>query len=286
MKILLKHARRRTPIASTSIQPHIQRASHPPVTLADRLRSGYHRVWYEATQALRWSRGTYREAPFGEQLDLNTAQHTRIRTLVARYGAQFELHHPAQTALLNYRYLDILDRACHTLRWTVPVQQAVCDVGSANFAYATALHAFFQPTDLVGTEVDGHRLYCNGRSRIDYAHGHIQDLPHARYVAVDYRDYHQPASVITALYPFVTPKPLLAWRLPLSIFDPVALFARIASNLVIGGTAVMMNHSPSEAAVARSFAESVGLVCRGVYVDDDSLCPRPQPTVLSLWYHS
>ena len=286
MNILLKHARRGKPRLPKSLQPHLQGTTPPPVTLADRLRSGYHRVWYEAAQALRWSRGTYREAPFGEQLDLNPAQRARIRRLVARYRVKFELQHPAQTALLNYRYLDILDRARQTLRWTVPLQPSICDVGSANFAYATALHAFFKPTVLIGTEVDGHRLYCNGRSRIDYAQGHIQDLPHARYVAVDYRDYHQPASVITALYPFVTPKPLLAWRLPLSVFDPAALFARIASNLVIGGIVVMMNHSPSEAAVARSYAESTGLVCQGVYVDDAPLCSRPQPAVLSLWYHS
>ncbi len=264
----------------------IRETTKAQITLTDRLRSGYHRFWYEATQALRWSRGTYREAPLGTLLDLTPSQRDRIEELAAIYGTRFERRYPPETTLLNYGYLDLLDRASQALNWTISHNQQVCDVGSSNFAYAAALQAFFQPTHLVGTEVDGHRLYCNGRSRIDYAHGHIQDLPHTNYVVTDYRQYNQLAAIITTWYPFVTPKPLLAWRLPLSLFDPAALFAQIANNLVIGGTFVMINHSPTEAAVARNIAEATGLVCRGHYVHNISLRPRTQPAVLTLWHHS
>jgi hypothetical protein len=286
MNNLLKQTGQELKIRGKPIVHNPQEATTPGITLTDRLRSGYHRFWYEATQALRWSRGSYRETPIGTSLNLTPQQHDRIGELREIYGARFELRHPPEVMLLNYDYLDMLDRARQALKWTISQHQQVCDVGSANFAYAAALEAFFHPSHLVGTEIDGHRLYCNGRSRIDYAHGHIQDLRHTNYVVADYRQYHKPAEIITAWYPFVTPKPLLAWRLPLSLFDPAALFARIANNLVIGGTFVMVNHSPTEAAVGRSMAEATGLVCRGQYVHDIPLRPRTQPAVLTLWHHS
>ena len=265
---------------------NIPKTTKPQITFTDRLRSGYHRFWYEASQALRWSRGTYRETPIGTHPNLTPPQRDRVEELGEIYGTRFEFRYPPETSLFNYGYLDLLDRAQNCLKWTTPKQQHVCDVGSANFAYAAALQAFFHPSHLTGTEVDGHRLYCNGRSRIDYAHGHIQDLAHTNYVVADYRQYNKPAEIITAWYPFVTPKPLLAWRLPLNLFHPAALFAQIANNLVIGGTFVMINHSPTEAAVARNIAEATGLVCRGQYVHDTPLRPRTQPAVLTLWHHS
>ena len=182
MNIQLKQAR---PVIQGRTQPaprHIRETTKPQITFADRLRSGYHRFWYEATQALRWSRGTHREAPIGTLLDLMPRQRDRIEELAENYQTRFELRYPPETTLLNYGYLDLLDRARQALNWTISHNQQICDVGSSNFAYAAALQTFFRPTHLVGTEVDGHRLYCNGRSRIDYAHGHIQDLPHTNYV--------------------------------------------------------------------------------------------------------
>jgi len=283
MNILIKQARLGIHGKTKPTSPKLTR---PRITLTDRIRSGYHRIWYEVTQALRWSRGTYRETPIGTHPHLAPSQQNRIEELSKSYGMRFELRYPPEISLFNYGYLDLLDRAKKSLNWNIPQQQHVCDVGSANFAYAAALQAFFLPSQLVGTEVDGHRLYYNGRSRIDYAQGHIQDLPHTQYVVADYRQYHHPADIITVWYPFVTPKPLLAWRLPLSLFDPAALFAKIANNLVIGGTFVMINHSPTEASVAHSIAESVGLVCQGQYVHHTPLRPRTQPAVLTLWQQS
>ena len=281
-----KYIRRTIQEKSKSSPPPIQTMTPPLITLTDRLRSGYHRIWYEATQALRWSRGTYREIPNGMHRDLSSWQCDRIEELSRVYDTRFESRYSPETSLLNYGYLDILHHARNTLNWTIHQHQQVCDVGSSNFAYAAALHAFFRPSGLVGTEVDGYRVYCNGRSRFDYAQGHIQDVPQTRYVVEDYRHYEKPADIIIAWYPFVTPKPLLAWRLPLSLFDPSALFAQIAKNLIIGGTFVMINHSPAEAKVAHSIAESTGLVCRGHHVHDKPLRPRSQPAVLSLWHHS
>ena len=259
MNVQIQQARRGKQGRKGTSQHPLQEMTTPRITLSDRLRSGYHRFWYEASQTLRWTRGTYREAPIGTHHNLTPSQRDRIEELSLIYGIRFELRYPLETSLFNYGYLDLLDRARQALNWTTPYKQHVCDVGSANFAYAAALQAFFHPSYLIGTEVDGHRVYCNGRSRIDYAHGHIQDLPHTKYVVTDYRNFKNSADIVTAWYPFVTPKPLLAWRLPLSLFDPATLFATIATNLVIGGTFVMINHSPDEATVARNIAEATGL---------------------------
>lgn len=254
------------------------------ISLTDRLRSGYHRFWYEASQALQWSRGPFREGSKGPLNNLNPTQQQRTEELAKFYRSRFEKSLPPETAFLNYSYLDVMDRARQALGWPVPLNQRVCDLGSANFAYAAALHTFFHPTRLAGVEVDGHRLYCNGRSRIDYARGHIQDLPQTEYVIADYRQFTRQADIITAWYPFVTPKPLLAWRLPLSLFNPAALFAQVANNLAIGGTFVMINHSAAEAEVARGIAEDVGLVCAGHYLHKAPLRPRIADPVLTIWY--
>ncbi len=261
---------------------------HPQArfSLADRLRSGYHRVWYESSQALRWSRGNFRERSTGTLTALTEAQCRRVDELATIYHRRFEATLPPETAFLNYAYLDLLDCAKQALKWSVPTEQHVCDLGSANFSYAAALHAFFHPTRLVGVEVDGHRLYCNGHSRIDYARGHIHDLPHTDYVVADYRRYEQASQLVAAWFPFVTPQPLLAWRLPLSLFDPSAILAQVAKNLIFGGTFVMVNHSPGEARVAHHLVEATGLVCQGHYVHERPLRPRPQPAVLTLWQQS
>jgi hypothetical protein len=104
-------------------------------------------------------------------------------------------------------------------------------------------------------------------------------------VTADYRHYTRPSDIITAWYPFVTPKPLLAWRLPLSLFNPAALFAQVANNLIMGGLFIMINHSPEEGEVARGIAEDVGLVCAGQYIHKAPLRSRAEYSVLTLWHH-
>jgi len=114
--------------------------------------------------------------------------------LAAMYGTRFELRYPPKLTALNYGYPDLLDRTRRTMNWGIFHHHQVCDVDSANFAYAGGLQAFFHPSFLVGTEVDGHPLYCNEQSRNNDAHGHIQALSHTNYVVTDFchppRRYH------------------------------------------------------------------------------------------------
>jgi hypothetical protein len=67
------------------------------------------------------------------------------------------------------------------------------------------------------------------------------------------------ADVITAWFPFVTVSPILAWRLPLTVFSPVRLFHRIARNLTPQGLFFMVNQGTEEAAVAATYCRQTGL---------------------------
>jgi hypothetical protein len=66
------------------------------------------------------------------------------------------------TSTNNYEYLDILDRAWAESGLTRPADGVVCDVGCASVWYAATLQTFFRPQELVGVEVEGHRLFRDG----------------------------------------------------------------------------------------------------------------------------
>lgn len=247
------------------------------------MRSRYHAFWYRLGQGLCWSRGVYRERPVGRFSGLSGHQQAGVARLKRRFVVRFERYYGQQTALKGYDYLDILDRAWISWGQPRPVGPVVHDVGSSNFWYARALHTFFQPSSLTGIEVEGYRIYANGYSRWDYAQGYVQDLERTRFVVADYAEFEQPADVVTAWYPFVTPAPVLAWRLPLAMFTPHTLFSRIASNLTATGLLVMVNQGPEEAAIAATLCREVGLAWLGSYDAQATLRFRPVHPVVSWW---
>ncbi len=91
-----------------------------------------------------------------------------------------------------------------------PAGGRLCDIGCASFWYAATLQIFFRPDRMVGVEVEGHRLLRDGRTRIDYAAGYLAELPTVRFVVADYAATEEPADVITAWLPFLTPAGILA----------------------------------------------------------------------------
>ena len=201
-----------------------------------------------------------------------------------RYQVQFELGMSAATSRNNYEYLDILDRGWSGAGLAPPVGAVLCDVGSASFWYAASLQAFFRPQRLVGVEVEGHRLFRDGRTRIDYAAGYLARLPNAQFVVADYSRYAEPADLITSWFPFLTPAAILAWRLPLSLLAPERLFRRIQHNLSPGGLFFMVNHGSAEAALAERLCVAAGLQPAGRYLDPGLLSGhRMAPPVLSWW---
>jgi SAM-dependent methyltransferase len=256
-----------------------------------------HRFWYGLSERARWSRGTFREAPALQLPALPTDQSRRIAALQERYQVRFESELGVQTSLNNYEYLDILDHAWQRHVWqgharpggAPPRPQEVeqlCDVGCASFWYAAALDAFFRPRSMVGVDVEGYRLFRDGRTRSDYAAGYVSQRPHARFVVADYLGYTEPADVITAWFPFLTPGAILAWRLPLSLLRPERLIRQIHHNLKRGGTFLMINHGVEEARLAHPLCIAAGL-------EPAWQCPAPsplsrarrRPPVVSSWRH-
>ena len=200
---------------------------------------------------------------------------------------QFEASLNARTSLHNYEYLDILDQG-----WSAaglpPIAGGgtLCDIGCASFGYARSLQAFFRPDRLVGIDVEGHRLFRDGRTRVDYANGYLAAIPGARFVVGDYADFREPAELITAWFPFLTPAAILAWRLPLSLLAPERLFDRIEHNLKPGGLFIMVNHGLKEATLAEQLCTATGLVPLTRLVEAGPLSNhRLRPPLLSCWRH-
>ena len=190
----------------------------------------------------------------------------------------------AATSVRNYEYLDLLDRGWASAGLARPAAASLCDIGCASFWYAAALQAFFRPERMVGVEVEGHRLLRDGRARIDYAAGYLAHLPNARFVVADYAGYREPADVITAWFPFLTPSAILAWRLPLSLLAPAALFRQIQHNLGPRGLFFMVNHGWSEAELASEYCIAAELRLAGRWADPGALSRhRLAPPVLSWW---
>lgn len=253
-------------------------------SLFQRLRSLRHRFWYGVSERVRWSRGTFRETPARELPALPVEQSRRIAALRDRYQARFESALATQTSLNNYEYLDILDHAWPGTARVRP-QGTLCDVGCASFWYAAALAAFFQPRELVGVEVEGYRLYRDGRTRSDYAAGYVSQLPNARFIVADYLHYAEPADLITAWFPFLTPRAILAWRLPLSLLRPEQLIRRIRLNLKPEGCFVMVNHGAEEAQAATKLCIAAGLQLDWVQSTPSVLSRRrPLAPVVSAWH--
>ncbi len=265
--------------------PAIDPDAPPHYSFQQRVRSGYHGFWYHLGERVAWSRGIYRERPTGRLQGLTGIQQERIAALRRQFHIRFEQRAEQLTALKQYDYLDSLDQAWSAMRLPHSVGGIVHDLGSSNFWYASVLDAFLRPTELLGVEVEGHRIYTNGYSRLDYAHGYIQDLPNAQFIVGDYAGYDHPADVVTAWYPFVTPDPELAWRMPLSVLAPHTLFSRVAHNLTPHGLSVMVNQGQDEAAIAAAWCEKVGLVQYGS-CEVRTLLRSRRPAVVSCWTSS
>jgi SAM-dependent methyltransferase len=228
-------------------------------TWFERLRSLRHRFWYGVSERLRWSRGVFYETPAHALGASDPQQAQRIAALQSRYQVKFEEGLSAATSYNNYEYLDILDRAWSASELALPAGGELCDVGCANFWYAEALQAFFRPSRMVGVEVEGYRLYRDGHTRIDYAAGYLARVPNAKFLIADYGSCELPADLITAWFPFVTARAILAWRLPLRLLDPARLFERVRVNLRPDGLFVMVNHGPHEAGIAAGLCGAAGL---------------------------
>ncbi|MCA9473379.1 MAG: hypothetical protein MRJ96_06680 [Nitrospirales bacterium] len=257
----------------------------PPISPLLRIRSAYYRCWYEVSRGFTWIRREYREDPVHTLPESLTAQQRqRIESLQDQYGVQFENQFQSSTALDNYEYLDMLHQVTQILDWRPQADQSLVDVGSLNFYYAPAIHAFFRPRQLAGIEIEGYRVYTNFYSRFDYAQYYIRGLPNTSYTVMDFCEYGGSVDGITCFYPFVIPDPLVAWRLPLKVYRPQRLFARMEKSLNAQGFLLMLNHGKEEAGWACEFAQRSGFQGFQPPQALQPLFPRSEIPIISLWH--
>jgi len=259
----------------------------PDISPLLRLRSTYYRCWYEVTRGLKWVHRHYHEQPtYTLPESLTPHQQRRIEALRVKYRVQFENQFNVSTTLENYEYLDLLDQTKETLGWNPDVHKKMVDVGSLNFYYAPALHAFFQPGELQGIELEGYRIYTNLYSRFDYAQCYIRPFANTSYTVMDFCHYTGTVDAITCFYPFVKPEPLVAWRLPLKVFQPQRLFERMTQSLRTDGFVLMMNHGEDEAQWACDFAQRSGLRLQSPPQPIPPLFPRAEMPIISVWHRA
>ncbi|MDH5641114.1 MAG: hypothetical protein OEY28_07460, partial [Nitrospira sp.] len=82
---------------------------------------------------------------------------------------------------------------------------------------------------------------------------------------------------------FVSAAPVLAWRMPLRVLEPRALFMRVADNLHSAGLFVMVNQGLEEAAIAFDLCRRTGLVWEGSCEVQATVRLRRVPPVVSWW---
>ena len=112
-------------------------------------------------------------------------------------------------------------------------------------------------------------------------------MPDARFVVADYAGFREPADLITAWFPFVTPAAILAWRLPLSLLAPERLFASIRLNLRPGGLFVMINHGLQESTLAGHLCVAAGMHAVSRHGEAGLFSGRRlRPPLLSCWRRS
>jgi SAM-dependent methyltransferase len=237
---------------------------------------------YPVRQTLRWRRRGYHEAA-ADPLAVITAhaRQPRFAELVQRYQPALADRYDAANILENLDVLHLLDQARSLAEWSPPdTPLRVLDVGSKNFYYAAALHAFWSdiaPVEsLLGVEVDAYRVYRDGYSRHDYADAYRAGLTGVDYLAADIRDVHRRVHAITLLFPFVVALPLVRWGLPIGLLAPDAVLAHVWSLLEPGGLLILVNQDQVEADEQDVVCERVGVpVAARSVLTDPILTDRP-----------
>lgn len=134
--------------------------------------------------------------------------------------------------------------------WPVPGPRPcrVLDVGAKNFFLALAADRF-EPIwgkdfELHGIELDAYRRYPNLRARADYGRYYAAQSSRGTYHAMDFLAWEAPADIILLLHPFVLPRSVLAWGLPLRFLQPSQLVGHAWHLLRPGG--LLLTSSPTQ----------------------------------------
>ena len=189
----------------------------------------------------------------------------------------------AVNALRNYHLLALLNDVSGQFYWYPRPGLRIVDVGSKNFYYAQALHAFFEPQSFVGIELDGWHLYRGFYTNASYADFYIKPLPNTNYQVMNFKSYHQPTDGIVWCFPFVIKEDVLDWYLPLHTFEPETLFHHAAEILSPKGFMFMINSGEDEFEIASDLLCRAGFSQAGMTVYSDGLLTKKITPTVSLW---
>lgn len=232
------------------------------------LKAPANAAFFAMRQGLRWSRGSPQilGEPFaGALADWPATSRPQAQALADSLSADYGLK--AYDGRISRRFyrknvylLHLLDQALPLpdLLAEAPVGPfAALDVGTADWDYVFALHAFLKRRtsadglQLTGLEIDGYGIYPDGYSRADYAKAYVA-LLHDPGVQLRFEDARMaappPQDLVTCFFPFLLPYQILAWGLPLRHLRPRALLTRQAGWVKPGGLWLLFTHAEEERA--------------------------------------
>ena len=245
-------------------------------------RAPWNAVAFAARRRLRWERGKpdlrhEDKAGLFDYLDAGAQRDAMAREAALR--ERYDLRAlAAQSTRVDYRenlyLLDVFERliGLDAASGATPAPLRACDVGAKNWCYAFGLERFLQrwagdgrDVELRGVEIDGHGVYPDWHSRVDWARAYAAQTgnPQVHYCVADFLDEEVAGlDVVTMLYPFVSRYALVRWGLPVRLYQPGALFTRAVASLRPGGTLVVLNQTERERDRAVELAQSAGALLR------------------------
>ncbi len=251
--------------------------------------AGLNALFFSLRNRVRWRGRRYHEKPAGSLPNLTPPQRLIVQGLRDQYNVHFEAFLNERNALRNYYLLHLLDQVAETWGWgsddgaSSLKGRRVVDVGSKNFYYAPALHAFFQPSHLAGVELDGFHLYRGLYTNASYADFYIKTLPNSAYHVMNLTAYHEPVDILVWFFPFVFKEDVVSWYLPLNCFEPKTLFQHARQILSEEGVLLMVNTGEEEWTVASDLLHQVGFSQRGWIPAFEGLWSKVITPSISLW---
>lgn len=247
------------------------------------LYDALNRLFFPLRSKLAWRGRDYHETPVGTLPHCSDRDRLIIDGLKAKYDVRFEAFLNEVNALRNYHLLGLFDAVSSRFNWKPDGGLRLMDVGSKNFYYASAIHAFFKPKVLTGIELDGFHLYRGFYSNASYADFYIKTLPDTTYQVMNFKDYRLSVDGIVWLFPFVLKEDVVSWYLPLGAFEPELLFRHARAILAPNGFVFMINTEEEEFVLASDLLRRAGFSRRGFTIYSEGLLPKKITPHVSLW---
>ena len=165
-----------------------------------------------------------------------------------------------QNYVENLYILDILDTY---FEMNFKEKIKALDIGSKNWAYSNAEHAFFSKysnkLELRGIEIDPNRLYSNLYSRKEVAKYYISSLTNTEYLGEDLCKHHLKYEYITWFLPFIKEYPHIKWGLPLKHFQPKENLKHAFELLKEGGKLFIVNQGEEERDLQKELCKKLNI---------------------------